>query len=476
MPGLVIGVFIYMTISQVLQYLGLEIWRHDSFVHTLDATWYEGNVKEEGRWINYYVFDLIKLVPGHVAAIMNMLFTFVFGYLVVHSLTKDKYLAIIFGLAALQLPLLHAQNLWPVVTMLGFAALPAFFFLSKKVHPYIVFALAGIFYFGTLSHFYFLIPLIYLDRLNDHLKGKVKKDLISTGTKIIVPYCLFFIVGFLVANAVVALKTGGPITVADWRRPTPINGLDQFIANFSGLNERLFGFLSDFFSEGYLFIWVLIAGITLLAINRKSVWILVVLVVLVLSPFYTTLYHGILISDRTLMSGAIPLIAIFILLPALQFKFNFIHYILILAMMWPLCQVSNDQLRLFEKTTGYHKAQLVAALENSSMKNFQEVLLFIRNQEIANVNRQIRQHYGTEFKWGGTLDAVDRTVVTSFRSLGHYNVRWSNDEATINNVKKSINAGARSGNYIVFRINGRPNSIGVAMNNTDLDIQLLDGL
>ena len=475
-PSIVMLLFIYATAIIIKRYLDLEVWRHDSFEYTPDSRYYEGNLKETGRWIIYYLFDFAKWIPTHIAAIANLIFSFLFGYLVTKSLVRDKYLQVLFGLSILLIPVLHAQNLWPNTTFLAFAFLPLCFYLSKKLHPILFFLVSGILFFGTISHFYFLMPLVYLGKLKDTLSGNFKKDAFFTLGNILIPYAVCFILGYLVANLMVYLKTGGPVIVGEWRSPSPAHDMAQLLDNLSAIHTRMTVFGSKILTDVNLVPIVAMGLLTLISLNKKSAWIFLVLLVMALSVFYTTAYHGIHISTRTLFASFVPLLAIFILLPALRFEYNVLHYGLCLLLMFPLFRSSSNHLLLFGKISNYHKTQIAQSLQTVNMDAYNEALILAKKSDHLAINKQIKEYYDLEFIWCEHLRNVDRTMVTGLKSLGFTAPIFLPEESVVDNVKDLFKNQVSPQSVVTIQVSGRPNTLGILLRDTKLDTILLESL
>ena len=471
LPFLMTIVFVCMSGIILMHYLDIAIWRHDSFEYTPHKSWYVGNLKGEGRWINYFLFDLIKMVPAKIAAIASLLSLALFGYLCSYKLFTNRYQPIILGVSLILLPVVHAQNLWPNITMVPSVALLFFYFLSKKVHPLILFGLAAIFFFGTLSQYYFFIPLIYLSGINSSLTGKLRQDVVYVFGRVIIPYCFCFIIGFLVANGIVIFEMGESITLGEWRRPTPANDTDQLLSNFSKVYKRFLQFFTLIFSTSYQYVWVALVPMLVLSLNRKSIWIFFVLIIMMLSPFVTTLYHGVIISQRTLMPTIIPFVIIFLLIPGLKIKSNLLHLTLCLVLIFPFFKDSSEHLNLFSKIGNYYRTQISQAMTNLPPQEVDGIAVLMTNQELAKINTDIIKYTKQNFKWSEQFFAVKRTVEPSLKSLGYQQISIMNDEKTISQVKAQIKNESRKEPFIVFPVN-RPKTYGLILNNSALDTVL----
>lgn len=457
----------------VQQYLNIDLWRHDSFKHTPLQSWYDGNLKQEGRWINYLLFDVIKSIPARVSSLLGLAAISLFTFLITEGVLKDIYLRVITSLSVLALPMLHSQMMWPNISFFPIAALLLFYFLSKKIPSILIFALSAIFYFGTLSNFYFLIPLIFLKDVNTNLVGNIKTDLLYVLKKVILPFAGCFIIGYLAANGIVNLMTGQSIEMGEWRNPSPATDLNQLLSNLSGIHDRMGLFFTKVFSEAHIALWLGLGILTLLSLTKKSIWILLILIMVFLSAFYTTAYHGIFISDRTLSTSIIPLILIFFILPGIKFNNNMLHLFLCTLFIWPFFNRSTEQLNLFGKIQGYYNSHIVKAVKDIPKGVMANPIVFISDKEVLEVNQQIKTHLNAEFKYCEFLGKVGRTVVIALRAQGYDNVYIAPDEM-ITELKKQVPANENI--FSVVTLSNQPNSFGVVMNTTTLDISSLEQL
>ena len=47
----------------------VQVWRHDALYY---LPHYTDQVKAEGRWINYFLFDFLKTFPAHASALLSI--------------------------------------------------------------------------------------------------------------------------------------------------------------------------------------------------------------------------------------------------------------------------------------------------------------------------------------------------------------------------------------------------------------------
>lgn len=474
-PYILLTLLVTMLSVIFMRYIEIGFWRHDSMQYLLNLDWYEINLKEEGRWINYVLFYLLKTIPGHIAAIANLGLLYLFVLLITRGVIEDRMSRWIFGLSCLMIPVFHAQNMWPNITFGSLVFLPIVYFMARRLPPFVVFAISAIYYFGTLSNVYFLVPLVFLADLKKSLTGQFKNDFLAY-LRILVPFALCYILGFLVSNGIVLAITGETIKLSEWRKPTPADSLDQLLTNFMAVSNRIWVIVVKLWSTVPIVLWYLLIPIFLLAINKKTIWIVALLLTVFLAAFYTTTYHGIMISERTLWTSVLAGVLLIGIVPAMRFKANIAHLTLCVALISPFYYDSSDQLKLFGKISNYYKKQLthISQQLSSAPKADIQILMFVSDDEVKKINRQIEQHYNLTFKWCENLETVMRTIRTGLRSLGYFYVVWVNDDSAIQNVKNQIKGQPHEESIVLLILNQPPGSFGIVFTDDKVDYESLD--
>lgn len=451
-------------------YWGMRIWRHDSIYHTLERSWYENyNLRHEGRWINFYLWNLLAKIPPNLAAILSLLSLAGFGFLCANKLTQDRIISLIFGCALMFIPLFVMQNMWPNLTLAAVAMLPVFFFLSKKIHPFLLYALAGIYYFGTLSNFYFLIPLIFLSDLYKGGTDSWWQNFYLLAKRFLLPFILCFVIGFLISNGVVNALTGDYIQLPDWRQPNPISSFSDLKVNSDKIYTRLLVFIKNLYSDIHPILWIGALITVCLSLNRKVFIPFAVILVAFLSTFVTTIYHGIFISDRTLSVSVVALLAMLFIIPAVRFKHNLLVATLSLGMVFFYFNISSRQIKLFDATTKYYleNLELVPALYN--LNHNQGIVVFAQEKDVMLINNQIKTHLDTNYKWGESLAELNRTVLSALKTMGYYNVAIVSDKNTIKSVKDQIQNAYSPSMFRSFTLPDQPEILYLLLNSTEVD-------
>lgn len=291
----------------VLKYYDINVWRHDSLLYYSS---YRLKLSEEGRWINYFVFPILKLIPAKLAAYINLFCVFLFSYKIVHNTIKDKLLSFLFAIFIFSTPILQFQNLWPLTSMPSFLVLITIIyfigFLDYKKSLFI----SSILFFGTISSFYFLMPLLFLNLIEKYWKEEttIWSKILILFKKIVFPWALFFVVGFIFSQLMTILITGHIFRLAAWREPHHAKSILQLWLNLKYVNQRIllfFEFLVDYMNGGLLIAFLLL----LISFRVKKAGKFIIFSLVFLAPFYSTILHGINISTRSLF---VSLIAFFL--------------------------------------------------------------------------------------------------------------------------------------------------------------------
>ncbi|MCI0500304.1 MAG: hypothetical protein L0Y61_00975, partial [Epsilonproteobacteria bacterium] len=195
--------------------LQIHIYRHDSLYYITQA-FYFNVFTAEGRWINYIFYPITTLISGRLLSFFIVLSFFYFLYIVAYRWTKNIYYAALIALLFFQIPSMYDLVMWPATAACAFIVLLLSTFLVQRLPIYLFFIVFGILFFGTMSNFYYLLPLLYLDRLEPNDWGKNVRLFFL---KIIPAWAVGFIVGYAVAQLIIYANTGHLMEIAQWRGP-----------------------------------------------------------------------------------------------------------------------------------------------------------------------------------------------------------------------------------------------------------------
>lgn len=210
-------------ISLILDFLAIPAFRHDEIKY-IGSYFYK--LKTEGRWINFLFFDVAKTLNLQLVICTNFICFFVFCWQCFKRLLGIRYV-ILCSLALLFVPSLFLLNEWPQTLLLSFMVLMFSSLVSEKLPSLIFFLIFGVAFNGLVSHFYFLLPLLFLSR-----------DCVNL--KILIYWILGFVVGYLVAQGMTWFLTGSFIHLAKWRDGHPVHGVSDLIANIKYASNQFF--------------------------------------------------------------------------------------------------------------------------------------------------------------------------------------------------------------------------------------------
>jgi hypothetical protein len=277
-----------LTVGMLLNYFGFSdvgFWRHDSMYYEVS---YLHKLSSEGRWINYILSPLLRILPPLFAIALVYSSLIYFCYAAAQRLTNDKAYSLILALIVVNIPFLQLQLLWPATTLPGFLALASSAYLAKRISPYFLMAAFSIIFFGTLSHLYFLLPVLYLRDLN-------KKKFIG----LFLAWVFFFILGYLVSQGVTFLITSEFIEMADWRKANRVESFsdlqmntERVLGDFLATNIKIMGFVS----------FGVVCALINFFIDRKfigEIWSILILFFASVAVYISSIYLGLGVAERT---------------------------------------------------------------------------------------------------------------------------------------------------------------------------------
>ncbi len=273
----------------------IRVWRHDSALMYNEASHYIGKLREEGRWLNYAVFELLRRIHPQVSSILCLLCWGYFCWVVAARCTDCWRLRLIFTLFAAQLFANSAIIGWPSISLPSYAVLALCALLSRRAGYPLVLAVGGVLFFGGFNNFYNLLPLLYVREISRGGVGGL--------ARFFAWWVGCFVAGWALMQLLTIIIGGAPIKIASWRGPRPIHSLGDFVANV----ERVWGSLKSniklinrdfvlyalgFFALFALFDWVK-------GRRKGGVLALVVLVAVALSGYAQSIPYGLGVVART---------------------------------------------------------------------------------------------------------------------------------------------------------------------------------
>lgn len=210
----------------------------------------------EGRWIVYLLSPSLIHVSGALAVLMNLACLFFFSLVVFRNLLP-RHVAVLAALCALLFPPVHSLNNWALTLLPSYIVLAAAALCYRRMPMAVFFCLFGCLFNGGVSHFYFLLPLLFL---------KEKEGFI----KLLVLWCGGFVCGFVCAEVMTKLLSHSFIQLAEWREPHYIRSLSDAVANAQRLMhsaERLLPFLGKLIP---LFMLTALVSMVVSAVRRGA--------------------------------------------------------------------------------------------------------------------------------------------------------------------------------------------------------------
>ncbi len=369
-----------MLVATLVNYWPIELWRHDSMYY---VTTYDNKLSEEGRWINYFLFDYLRQVPGQLAVWLSYLGIAWFAYAMAFRYTNEALFSLVFSLLICQIPILPSQLQWPETLLPAFILLGLSPLLARLLPIYVFFPLLAILFFATFSTFYFLLPLLFLKDLDN-------KALI----KIVLIWVVSFCIGYLVTNGVVFYLTGDDIQIAKWRNPNYVDDLSSLIENLRRVYEAS---TSQLFKISWLLFYVL--PLSLFVFGVFSAWELgsykvLALGILCASGVYvSTIPVGIYIQERTLVTLFFGLCVALLLRRYNDQLMAVVAYSLILVLGARMAMLGNEVINWYKSNVNNIEKELVRLLPGDPTQ-VMRVFLVTDPVQAANVFLKYDQENG----------------------------------------------------------------------------------
>lgn len=426
---------IFYIIQNFIQLLNIKFWRHDAAFY---FTNYLGKLKEEGRWINYFLFNFIREIPPLLSISIHLICLGYFIYKIAFNITKDNKLSIIFSMIVINIPGLYSQILWPVTSLPAYLFLGVLPHLSTKFSKNKIFLLSGVFFFGTFSNYYFLVPLLYLDEF--YSKEVSWENCIYLIKKIVFPWIGCFLIGYIFSNLITYILANQFIVLAKWRKATPIDSFKQFILNYNKISNSFYRDLKRIIQSIGNITAIIIIITNIFSIKKNKIYYLFICVLSILGIYATTLYHGIHISERTSFIIWIGLLFMFLLnnndIFNKKYKMNFMFcFIVSLA----FARSTYKNLKWYSSLTQIYSKELEVGEIELTPYRYNKVIILADNKQISKLNNIICERNNL-IPFGGLegLDQVVRTLIPLLKSKGFNKIEVQYPKNTIENRKNQI--------------------------------------
>ena len=291
-------------------------WRHDAFYY-IDAPAVLQKVREEGRWLNYLLYDGLRALPGWLCWTLNILCVGAGLWTIARAIGLPRLAAASISVTILLFPGFYEQNTWPESILPGCLLFMLTAMAARRWGWWIV-PLTGPLFFATIPYFYFMLPLIFL--------AGAPAPAFRAAAAIIgkcVVWGVGLIAGYLIAAGINAFVFGHfGLELSDWRLPRPAKDLSSLLDNIS---RSSLGLLAN------VFLWLPTAGVLTLIgallisvlgfararrieLNNLAGAALAALVMVL--PFLIVIPSGILVQSRSLLPMAAGLIWLPVMLSA----------------------------------------------------------------------------------------------------------------------------------------------------------------
>jgi len=407
--GLVIAAAILVsaicTTAIIIDLSQIHIFRHDS-VYYLNHYLYK--LKGEGRWLNYLFFPYLKMIPGQIAVYLNVLLFFSFCYIAFNKWTKNIVYSFLLALLFIQFYPLYSQVLWPATLLPSLAILVVAALLAPRLPLFVFYSLFGLLFLGTLSIFYYLLPLLHINLLDTpSLKNNIRIVLI----KIIPAWALGFIFGYLVASTIIYFLTGQyGIEIDAWRSPHYIHNIHDLISNshrsLLSLTTHTREILSGYWRP-VAFVAALLVGLAG-SYRHQSVPLILLSVAIVVSHYVITLPVGIDIHERTVIANWVGIFCCALLIPSIE-RWQQILVLPIITLLTVSFYLHNHRsLQWYTTVTNTYYDELLAA-SPLPPHQYSGVIMLGNDDGITKVNRGLeskhqlkkgaQEHLDNNYRW-----------------------------------------------------------------------------
>ena len=378
----------FLAISIFYDIFQIHIYRHDSLYYMPNAdTYYKNNIATEGRWINYIFFNVLTQIPGSFLSISILLSFGYFIFSVTYKWSQNYYYALILSLLFIQTPSFYDLITWPAVSTPAFLVLLLSIFLKRKLTIFIYFILFGILFFGTMSNYYYLLPLLYLSYLKDH---DWKQNLKFVSFKLIPAWAIGFIVGYIATQLIVYINFDYFMKIANWRDPNYVHSIDHLVENISRSINYLERDIKSIFINGWVVLLFMFSLIVAMVNRRKDlVFIPIILFFLIIVIHYIiVLPVGIYIAPRTIVATWVGVLAISFFVPSVK---NWQIYLLVPIIVFLTSRLYLDNhhnLQWYRNITNTHFNKLLSEAIKAP-KQYKGVILYASDTEIKKRNKLI---------------------------------------------------------------------------------------
>lgn len=207
---------------------GLRVFGHDE-VHYYASFVFK--LREDGRWLNFLLDELLRSIPLGTWAVLLLVTGWCAFFRLARAAGCEPVYAVLVASTIMVSPPFAEQSLWPATTLPALLVLLGTSVLVQRRIPYpVVYLVTGVFMFGVIQSFYFLVPLFFLHSFIS--AEPYDRSCALLLLKHMVWWVLGSVLGVLVMSFALWIKLGTfGVEVAEWRAPQPIGSVDDLIRN-----------------------------------------------------------------------------------------------------------------------------------------------------------------------------------------------------------------------------------------------------
>ena len=292
---------LFFTFSIFYDIFQIHIYRHDAFYYISGHKYLFYHVAQEGRWLNYIFFPLVKNVSGIIWSIFILMSFAYFIFYSAYKWTQNIYYSSLLSLLFLQIPSFYTLIQWPATAAPTFVVLLLAVYLVDRLTIFKFYILFGVLFFATMSNYYYLLPLLHLGLLT---KSTTKDNIKLIIFKIIPAWAIGFIIGYMVTQLMLYLVFGHLMEIGSWRNPHYIHSFHDLINNIHLSFNALSLHIKSIFANN----WIIITGITGFLISiwgrKKDLFFLPLLIfcAIIIVHYIVFMPIGIQIELRTIVA------------------------------------------------------------------------------------------------------------------------------------------------------------------------------
>ena len=395
----------FLLILNLQEIMQVQAWRHDALYYLSS---YRGKLNAEGRWINYYLFDFLKIFPAHASALLSISFFGAFVWIAANKILSWKK-SLLITLLCLQINPIWSVIHWPAVI------LPAHFFfffcayLSRKYRYEYILALSCILFHGTFNNLYNLIPLLFISEI------KTSRQLF----RLFAFWVAFYVCGFIVAELLTKVIAGQFIHMESWRQPHYITSLSVLLQNLVMISKALVSHIRTF---GFVNLTLCILAVVLCLWKRiMNVYQCILLLCVGMACYAQALPLGIWVSLRTVYAlyiallmplcylllckeFRVPVLVVFLMIGITMFtdNYNALRYYNGIFSVW------TEHLRTIPNDSRINN-QLLFLADNKETSVVEKHIM-----KVMNLSNRVIEGLGERMRWATSAESLGYHVINKW--------------------------------------------------------------